>query len=146
MNDFQSKKLIITNDIFEKCTEFANNSVSSSVDKYSKRNQSSVSKIIEDIRNGKIAEELVWFELSKAYPDLSKPDHIIYDKKNKSWEADLKSENAKIKFAVKSQDIKSEIAYGKSWVFQYREGAKYDCDVEIFGDSNSAYEKYVCFV
>jgi hypothetical protein len=137
-------KFFISPDIFEKCTKFARDSVSTSLDKYARRNQFDVEKIVKDIRNGKIGEEGVWEKVSKLYPDLSQPDHKIYQKKDKSWSPDLSDDQADFKLAVKSQDIDSSLAFGESWVFQFGNGGKYDCDSAVFKESDPNH--YVAFV
>lgn len=137
-------KFTITEEAFDKCVTFAKDSVGTSADKYARRNQNNVSKIMDDIRNGKLAEEFVYQKLVEIYPNISTPDYTIYDKKKKSWDPDLKDPKVPIRVAVKSQEIKSEIAYGRSWVFQYGNGGKYDCDTGVFGDKDDNH--YVCFV
>lgn len=138
----------ITEETLNKCMQFAKDSVTTSIDKYARRNQNNVNKIIEDIRNGKLAEEYVWQELKELYPNLSKPDYNIYDKKQKNWDADLKDPSVPLKIAVKSQEIKSEMAYGRSWVFQFRPESKFDTDTGIFGkqDNEDHYVSFVSFV
>lgn len=135
-------KFTISPEVFEKCEDFAKNSVSTNSDKYAKRNQFNVEKIKKDIRNGKIAEECVYEKLVNILPNLSKPDHQIYDKKNKSWSADLQDQN--IKVAVKSQDVESAIHFGESWVFQYSNNGKFDTDQEVFNKKDDNH--YVTFV
>jgi len=137
----------ITDEILDKCSTFAKDSVGTSSGKYASRNQFSISKITDDIRNGKIAEELVYRELVKFYPNLSSPDYEIYSKKNKSWDPDLKDLSIPLRIAVKSQEIKSEIAFGRSWVFQYGSGKNFDCDTGIFGGNKTEdTSHYVSFV
>lgn len=136
-------KFVITPEMFDKCAEFAKKSVLNSADKYKKRNQFDVDKICDDIKNGKIAEEGAWLLLSQKFNALSKPDHTIYSKKFKSWDPDLKDETTNAKIAIKSQNIKSELEFGKSWVFQIGNGKK-DCDKEIF--TTDTVNKFVCFV
>jgi len=136
-------KFEIDEETFKICTEFANNSVTSSSDKYAKRNQFNKFKITTDIRNGKLAEEFVYRKLSPQYPNLSKPDYHIYDKKSKNWNPDLSDPLAPLNIAVKSQDISSELAYGRSWVFQFGNG-KNDCDTGVFGNIDENH--YVSFV
>lgn len=131
----------ISTEVIEKCNKFANDSVNSSIDKYSKRGQYDSSKIIIDIRNGKIGEVYAHAYLLKRFPDLSFPDFEIYEAKNKNWDPDLKSGNVSI--AVKTQDFQTAMHYGDSWVFQFGNG-KFDCDKGIFGESNS--NKYVALV
>jgi len=139
-----SQQFIITPEVFEKCTTFAKKSVSTSSDKYARRNQFDVEKIVKDIRNGKIGEEGVHSLLLNKFPKLLPPDHNIYDKNNKSWEPDLKDEASDIRIAVKSQDIESAIHFGESWVFQFGNGGKYDCDTGVFKSVDDNH--YVAFV
>lgn len=137
-------KFIISPEIYAKCTEFSTNSVSSSSDKYARRNQFNVEKIKYDIKVGKIGEQLVYDSLCSNFPNLSEPDYNVYDKKNKSWDADLKDLHTPFTLAVKSQDIRSELEFGRSWVFQHRVGKKFDNDVAIFDNSDNTH--YVSFV
>lgn len=137
-------KLEISKEIFDRCTEFASNSVSSSADKYAHRNQTDIAKIMRDIRNGKIAEEIVYSVFSKQYPNLSKPDLKIYSKKDKSWDPDLKDTSSDLRIAVKSRDIEYVLHYNESWVFQFGNGKK-DCDTGVFGN-NVDDNHYVSFV
>lgn len=141
MND---PKFIISEDMNKKCMAFAKASVSSSADKYARRQQFDVEKIMKDIRNGKLGEEGVYEKISQQYPQLSKPDHQIYAKKDKSWDPDLKDEASSIRIAVKSQDIESALSFEESWVFQYGNGGKYDCDTGVFKDIDPNH--YVAFV
>lgn len=130
--------------MFTKCGNFARSSVSTSTDKYARRNQFDVEKIAKDIRNGKIGEEAVYEKLLESLPDLSKPDHNIYLKGDKSWDPDLKAMESGVRVAVKSQDIESSINFGESWVFQYGMGGKYDCDTGVFKEVDDKH--YVAFV
>lgn len=134
----------ISPEIFEKCSNFAKASVDSSSDKYARRNQFNLEKIIQDIRNGKIGEEGVHSLLLEKLPNLNCPDHNIYEKFNKSWDPDLKDEKSNINIAVKSQNISSAIEFGESWVFQFNEGKNYDCDTGIFKEIDDKH--YVAFV
>ncbi len=128
-------KLIISEDLIIKCQEFAEKSVNSSLDKYAKRNQFNPDKITQDIKIGKIGEELVYQSLLDKFPKLSSPDYNIYDKKDKNWDSDLKDADSHVKIGVKSQNINSLIEYGESWVFQFGDG-KYDCDSGIFKEND----------
>lgn len=136
-------KFVISEDILNKCKDFAKNSVNTSADKYAKRNQYDIEKIEKDIRNGKVGEEAVYGQLVSSYPELSLPDHNIYEKKDKSWDPDLKDSKSEIRIAVKSQDIDSAINFGESWVFQFGNG-KYDCDAGVFKETDPNH--YVAFV
>lgn len=138
-------KFEITKDILDRCFTFANDSVGTSTDRYARRGQMNPLKIRDDIRNGKIGEEAVWEKVSKLYPNLSKPDLGVYSKKEKNWDPDLKDTESSLRIGVKTQDYQSELDFSRSWVFQFGNGGKFDCDTGIFGkelDSNH----YVCFV
>jgi hypothetical protein len=135
-------KFAITEDIFNRCSKFAADCVSTNIDKYAQRNQFDVDKIEKDIRAGKVGEELVYNYLITLYPNISKPDHNIYQKNNKSWDSDLRGPNG-LKIAVKSQDIYSAIHFGESWVFQ-KGNYERDVDTEIFGSNLE--KKFVAFV
>ena len=137
-------KFIISPEVYDRCVDFSNASVDTSVNKYASRNQFDISKIKKDIRNGKIAEEGAWEILSKTYPNLSKPDHSIYTAKQKSWDADLKDPSIPISVAIKSQDIESEINFGRSWVFQFNKTSNYDRDTGIFAETDNNH--YVTFI
>lgn len=137
-------KFTITEDLLKKCLAFAKSSVNTSTDKYASRNQYDVEKIVMDIRNGKVGEEAVYAQVSALYPELSKPDHQIYAQKDKSWSPDLIDSASGIHIAVKSQDISSAINFGESWVFQYGNGGKYDCDTGVFKTTDPNH--YVAFV
>ena len=140
-----NSNFIISKEIFDKCSQFAKASVSTSSDKYARRNQFDIEKIAKDIRNGKIAEEIVYNQVSSVIPGLTSPDYNIYDKKDKSWDPDLKDSQSSLRLAVKSQDIESEQSFDRSWVFQFGNGGKYDCDTGIFG-KNLDDNHYVSFV
>lgn len=137
-------KFLINEDTFNKCTSFAKASVSTSADKYARRNQFDIEKIAKDIRNGKLGEEGVYAKVISVLPKLSLPDHNIYDKKNKNWAPDLKDADSEIRIAVKSQDIDSSLSFGESWVFQFGNGGKYDCDTGVFKETDPNH--YVAFV
>jgi len=136
-------KFIISEDINNKCLAFAKASVSSSSDKYARRQQFDVEKIMKDIKIGKIGEEGVYEKVSILYPELSKPDHQIYSKKDKSWSPDLIDSESGLHLAVKSQGIESALAFEDSWVFQYNDGKNYDCDKGVFKEVNDKH--YVAF-
>lgn len=135
-------KYIISDDMFARCEQFAKDSVSTSADKYARRNQFDVEKIKKDIRNGKLGEQGTHNVLLEHFPNLSEPDYKIYSKKDKSWDPDL-SDPSGLRVAVKSQDIDSAINYGESWVFQHRPNKTYDCDLGIFKENNDNH--YVAF-
>jgi hypothetical protein len=70
----------------------------------------------EDIVSGAMGEIAVYKLLKKNGHTLRKPDFEIYDRRNKSFDSDLRSGNKH--FHVKSQTTKSAEQYGKSWLCQ----------------------------
>jgi len=98
----------------KQCKLFSEFSVTSSLDEYEKRNQSNKDKITTDIYNGKEAEFMVYNFLISSSKKLNSPDLNIYDKFNKSYDADLVLKNANIH--VKSHKVNSN--FPVSWVFQ----------------------------
>ena len=98
----------------------------SSKTNYGWRGQYNEEKIIRDIMNGKIAEEMSYRILRNYYPDISPPDYEIYAKKDKNYNPDLVGN---ISFAVKTQEKEAERIYGRSWVFEIT-------DKEIFERKN----------
>jgi hypothetical protein len=105
----------ITLDDYLKCVQFAHDSIKTNLDEYSRRNQNRVHKILNDIIIGKIAEFGVYKYLSEKHK-LEEPDLKIYEKNNKSFDADLKIVGYDIH--VKSQSIEQSERYGVSWSFQ----------------------------
>jgi len=141
-----NSNIIITQDMITKCAGFASASVNSSADQYARRNQYNVKKIEKDIKVGKIGEECVYNYLVEKFPTLTKPDHNIYSKENKSWDTDLKDLDSDIRISVKTQDIEASYSWGESWVFQgnFNSKVKTDYDKEVFENKNPNH--YVAFV
>jgi hypothetical protein len=107
----------------KQCELFSNYSVSSSLDEYEKRNQFNKDKIINDIYNGKKAEFLVYNLLISRKKELNSPDLNIYEKYNKSYDADLVLNSYDAESVLKALNIhvKSHNVNGIfpiSWVFQ----------------------------
>ncbi len=138
-----NEKIPIDEDLLTKAKNFAEASVNSSSDKYARRNQFSLEKIKQDITVGRVGEEIVYQQLKLVVPQLTSPDYTIYEAYDKSWDPDLKDLSTGTKFAVKTQDIRSDLEFGTSWVFQYNQNKNYDCDKEIFKEKNNS---YVCLV
>ena len=128
-----NSKLAITPEILEKCDKFAQDSAPTNMSALSRRGQSNPEAIKRQIKSGKIAEVLVHLEASKDFPKLSEPDFNIYTKKDKSWDPDLKDTASSVRLAVKSQEVEQALQYHESWVFQFNDGKKFDCDTEIIG-------------
>lgn len=140
-----NSKLIISQDIYTKCDAFAVASAPTNMSALSRRGQTNPEAIKRQIRTGKIAEVLVHQEASKTFAKLSEPDFNIYTKKEKSWDPDLRDLDGFVRLAVKSQEVDQANQYHESWVFQFNDGKKYDCDTEIFGKTIDP-NQYVAFV
>lgn len=124
--------IIFTQDIMLRVNEFAD-AIDTSF--YATRNQFDNKKRKRDQITGKLGEFAVYLFLKDKYPDLTEPDCNIYEKKNKTWDFDLKAKD--INIHVKTQDYASSLKYSLSWTFQKN-------DKEIF-KSNSD-NQYVAFV
>lgn len=132
-------------ELINKCKEFAQNSLPTSVDQYTKRGQDPAKEYrqIIQLTNGKLGEELSYAAYFPYYPQLSLPDHQVYHRKDKSWTPDLTDEVSNIKIAVKTKDARDAKEWGASWIFE-------KTDRKIFGDrldrQNIDTNQYVCCV
>jgi len=109
-------KYNIDEQTYQRCVKFANDSVKTNIDEYSRRNQNNIDKIIDDIIIGKMGEFGAYSMLIEKGFTLNEPDLSIYDKKHKSFDADLKTD--KFNIHVKSQNIQQKTAFTTSWLFQ----------------------------
>ena len=101
----------------EKIKQFCIECDKTTADEYEKRKQPDVRKRIKDNYFGKIAEEYVYKYVNKKLGLITtKPDYEIYQKWEKSYEADLKTN--KINIHVKSITKESARRYSTSWIFQ----------------------------
>jgi hypothetical protein len=114
------------------CEEFA-----SAVDTtlYASRNQFNPEKRALDSKIGKLGEFAVYESLKNKIANLTQPDCKIYKPREKSWDYDLKGDNANIH--VKCQSVEQGEKYGVSWIFQNE-------DKHIFKNYND--NDYVAFV
>lgn len=128
-----------TNEEIQKCLDFANKIDTSY---YAKRSQFDNDKRKQDQIVGKLGEIATYNYLIGKYPTMSYPDMQIYEKKNKSWDFDLKANN--INLHVKSQNIVQSQKYGISWIFQKGNGVNRHYDKEIFDRVSP--NQYVSFV
>jgi hypothetical protein len=103
----------------KQCDLFSKYSVFSSLSEYEKRNQFDKNKIINDIYNGKKAEFLVYNYLISRQKKLMSPDLNIYEKHEKSYDADLYLYLKDINIHVKSHKVNGNFTV--SWVFQKRD-------------------------
>jgi hypothetical protein len=109
---------------------------------YSTRNQFNESKRKKDSLIGKLGEFAAFHYLKDKISNLSFPDLNIYDAKQKSWDFDLKGDNANIH--VKTQDLVQGEKFGVSWIFQFGDGKSKSYDKEIFDKISD--NQYVTFV
>lgn len=100
-----------------KCEEFANEQIDTSINHYKRRKQGNREKIIQDIVTGKLGELAAQRMLRKYNIHTGSPDFNIYDKRGKSFDADLTWKG--VNFHCKSQTEESANKYGTSWILQY---------------------------
>ena len=108
-------KIKISKYNYKKCVDFANKQLKTSADLYAYRGEAKKEKMVYDIIVGKLAELGV-----TKYLKCSKPDFTIYERKKKSYSADLRLGNLRI--PVKGQSEESVARYGHSWLFQRTDG------------------------
>jgi hypothetical protein len=113
----KTEKIKITKSDLSKCEEFALGSAGTSLDHYARRGQNNGDKIITDIITGKLGEIAVYRYLRKKGIMATAPDFKIYDKRRKSFDADINY--GKWNFHCKSQNQDSARKYGVSWILQY---------------------------
>lgn len=70
----------------------------------------------EDIWVGAMAEFAAYYYLREKGEDCSAPDLTIYSSKDKSYDADLRT-NSRF-YHIKGQSLRSKKAYGDSWLLQ----------------------------
>lgn len=97
------------------CKVFSDEVYRSNKDMYARRNQDNESKVKADIYLGKLAEFAVFNYLWTAGKEVSAPDIMVYEVKDKSYDADLYI-NDTSPLHVKS--CMETGGYGNSWVFQ----------------------------
>ena len=134
-------------DFGNKAYKFACDCAATNKDKYARRGQINISNIVDQIRTGKIVEEMTYQKLKNYLPNLSEPDWNIYDRKNKNWDADLSDQttNPITKIGVKSQRANVGESVGVSWVFEFRAGKNYDVDTGVFGKEAKQPGHYIAF-
>lgn len=127
-----------TEEEMQVCFEFAEKIDTSF---YAKRSQGDNEKRKHDQVIGKLGEVATFNFLKEKYPTLSPVDFKLYDKKNKSWDFDLKGDS--INLHCKSQDIKLSKKFGESWTFQRGDKTSSHYDREIF--ERKSPNQYVSF-
>lgn len=101
----------------QKCEEFANESVDSSLGHYKRRGQGNRDKIIQDIITGKLGEIAAYRLLNRNGIHSRQPDFEIYESRKKSFDSDLSCNE--YQFHCKAQTEDSASKYGISWLLQY---------------------------
>jgi hypothetical protein len=130
--------------MMDKCWQFAEAQMPTSEDHYIHKGQNTSweRKVIQSA-NGKLGEELAYAAYAPYFPGLSAPDHVIYQKRDKSWEPDLTHPESGIRIAVKTKDARDAKQWGASWVFE-------KTDRKIFGSKLDSQNldpyQYVCMV
>ena len=109
-------KIKISKYLLGKVEEFAYKRINGSKALYEYRGESNISKMEEDIMVGTLGEYAIYQLLRQQGHKCTKPDLKIYEKRKKSFDQDLIADDFKIH--VKSQSLKSEKRYGRSFLFQ----------------------------
>lgn len=107
--------------VLKRVFDFASKRMGGSKDLYAYRGEKNLSKMEEDIIIGTLGEYAVQNYFKSKGLKCSRPDVKIYEKRRKSFDADLKAVNfynENINVHVKSQSLKSVKKYGLSWLFQ----------------------------
>lgn len=106
------KEIKITKRDREKAEAFATLRCGSDTSLYEKRGAFKK----EDILNGALAELAAYKLLKSEGFSVKRPDFTVYDKKQKSYAADLC--DGTHHFHVKGQGLSSALRYGRSWIMQ----------------------------
>ena len=102
----------------ELCMLFAKSCVYTNKDEYGRRNQDNTNKIVSDIYNGKLAEIMVHELFRKKDQKPFPVDFLIYDRFDKSFDADITTKKHKVH--VKS--CLGDSPFPNSWLFQPNDG------------------------
>lgn len=102
--------------LIKKCEEFAVERITGSKSLYTYRGETRKDKMIEDVIIGTLGEWAVEAHISSMGYDCTEPDMKIYEKRRKSFSADLYVDD--IEVHVKSQGVISAKRYGHSWLLQ----------------------------
>ena len=99
------------------CHQYAKDELASTWEQKNKRNQFNKDAMIHQTTCGKIAEWACTLFFTDKPCTISDPDMKIYDKYQKSFDADLTVDG--LDLHVKSQSTESAKRFGTSWMFQY---------------------------
>ncbi|MFZ2187324.1 MAG: hypothetical protein WAV46_01720 [Candidatus Moraniibacteriota bacterium] len=116
MRYYSSKETISLDDeIIKKAKEFADKVVGTI--NYGDSNQFDLIKIANDHFISKIGEEAAKKVFESLGKNVQGPNYTIYEKKEKSWDADLLIDSS-VEVAVKTQKKSAADRFGLSWTFQ----------------------------
>lgn len=101
---------------FIRCQKFAQDQLETSSKTYAYRGEKNLDKMEQDIIIGKLGELMVAKYVRSCGRSCNRVDFKIYTGRNKSFDADLISDECNIH--VKSQGVTSIKRYGKSWLLQ----------------------------
>lgn len=141
----QNIKIKLDQALVDKCKKFAEDSLETNLEVIAKRGQDPEEhdRLIRQLTHGKVGEEVAYLVYSPYYPNLTAPDHQIYQKKDKSWEEDLIDPTSGIRIGVKTKRAEDARRWGASWIFELT-------DKKIFGkkcdSQNLDPNQYVCLV
>lgn len=131
--------------LVDKCQKFAENSLGTNIEQIARRGQDpeKYDRLIRQLTHGKVGEEAAYLVYAPYYQTLSKPDHQVYQKKDKSWDEDLIDTKSGVRLNVKTKRQEDAARWGASWIFELT-------DKKIFGKKldgqNLDPNQYVCMV
>jgi hypothetical protein len=108
------QEVCLNTTLIDKATRFAKEVVATT--NYHDSRQLNKLKIEHDHCISKLGEEAVRLVFEKLGKKVRGPDYRVYQKKQKSWDADLFIEG--VPLAVKTQGAEAARKYGLSWTFQ----------------------------
>jgi hypothetical protein len=118
--DLLTTEYYLESDILQACLHFADRVVPTNEDEYSKRKQSNLKKIRQDVFIGQLAVWGVYFiYLQRGHKNIEPPDMRVYEKNKKSFDPDLRY--GLYNLHIKAQSYESSVRYGDSWVFQTKD-------------------------
>lgn len=106
----------ITVPTYLQCVQFAVNTLETNYTHYQKRGQFNVSKMLNDITQGKLAEVAVYYWLQSRGNKPQEPDFTRLHANQKSYDADIFCNGKKLH--VKSMSKYRANKYGCSFLFQ----------------------------
>lgn len=110
-------KIELSKYYLKKCEKFADQQLDTSFDCYSYRGESRREKMRDDVVVGKLGEVAAMKYLHHLGYECNKPDFTIYERRRKSFSADLQT-HCGLDVHVKSQSTQSRKRYGASWLLQ----------------------------